>query len=88
MADTWGSYRYRHCQTNNHHKLMNPFNQNNSILEMLDGLSPSQREKVISMIRTMARTNDDAKEQENFKREAMKQINLALGKDRTLRPFF
>lgn len=67
---------------------MNPFDQNNSILELLNGLSPSQREKVISIIRNMARFNDETKEQENFKLEAMKQISLALGKDRTLKPFF
>ena len=67
---------------------MNPIDQNNSILELLNGLSPSQREKVISIIKNMSRSNEESREQENIKLEAMKQISLALGKDRTLKPFF
>ena len=67
---------------------MNAPNQGTSIQELLNGLSPAQRQKALDFIKSMARYNQEEKAQEIFKREALKEIGLALGKNRILKPFF
>ena len=67
---------------------MTSFHQKNQILESLDSLDHGQTEKVLEYIRTLAHTRRDESAHQRLKREALKEIRLALGNDRKLRPFF
>jgi len=67
---------------------MTSFHQKNQILESLDFLDPGQTEKVLEYIRTLVHTRKDESAHQRLKREALKEIRLALGNDRKLRPFF
>ncbi len=67
---------------------MTSFNQRHQILESLDYLDQGQTEKVLEYIRTLMHTHKDEVSHQSLKREALKEIRLALGKDRKLRPFF
>jgi hypothetical protein len=67
---------------------MTSFHQKNQILESLNSLDQSQTEKVLEYIRTLAHSRKDESAHQRLKREALKEIRLALGNDRKLRPFF
>ena len=67
---------------------MTSFHQKNQILESLDSLDQGQTEKVLEYIRTLVHTRKDESAHQRLKREALKEIRLALGNDRKLRPFF
>ncbi len=67
---------------------MTSFHQKNQILESLDSLDHGQTEKVLEYIRALAHTRKDESAHQRLKREALKEIRLALGNDRKLRPFF
>jgi len=67
---------------------MTSFHQKNQILESLDSLDHGQTEKVLEYIRTLAHARKDESAHQRLKREALKEIRLALGNDRKLRPFF
>ena len=67
---------------------MNSFHQKNQILESLDSLDQGQTEKVLEYIRSLVHCRSEESAQQRLKREAMKEIRLALGADRKLRPFF
>ena len=67
---------------------MTSFHQKNQILESLDSLDHGQTEKVLAYIRSLAHSRNDESAHQRLKREAMKEIRLALGNDRKLRPFF
>jgi len=64
------------------------FHQKHQILESLDSLDPGQTEKVLEYIHTLVHTRKDETNQQKVKREALKEIRLALGQDRLLRPNF
>jgi hypothetical protein len=67
---------------------MTSFHHKHQIMESLDSLDQSQTEKVLAYIRTLTHSRQEEMSHQNLKREALKEIRLALGKDRTLRPFF
>ena len=67
---------------------MTSFHQKNQILESLDSLDHGQTEKVLEYIRSLAHNRKDESAHQRLKREALKEIRLALGNDRKLRPFF
>ena len=67
---------------------MTSFHQKNQILESLDSLDHGQTEKVLEYIRTLVHSRKDESAHQRLKREALKEIRLALGNDRKLRPFF
>ena len=67
---------------------MTSFHQKNQILESLDSLDHGQTEKVLEYIRTLVHNRKDESAHQRLKREALKEIRLALGNDRKLRPFF
>ena len=67
---------------------MTSFHQRHQILESLDYLDQSQTEKVLAYIRTLMHTDKDEISHQRLKREALKEIRLALGQDRKLKPFF
>lgn len=67
---------------------MTSFYQRHQILASLDGLDAGQTEKVLEYIRSLQRVGKDESHDQKVKREAMKEIRLALGRDRTLRPYF
>jgi hypothetical protein len=67
---------------------MIPFHQKHQILESLDALDQGQTEKVLDYIRTLQHSRKDESHSQKVKREAMREIRLALGQDRTLRPYF
>jgi hypothetical protein len=67
---------------------MNSFYQKTQILESLDSLDQGQTEKVLAYIRSLSHSRSDDAAHQRLKREAMKEIRLALGNDRKLRPFF
>jgi hypothetical protein len=67
---------------------MNSFHKKDMILESLSSLNQAQAERALTFIRNLQRYSQDEKAKENLKREAMKEIRLALGKDRMLKPFF
>lgn len=67
---------------------MTSIHQKNQIMKSLDFLDQHQTEKVLAYIRSLAHSRQEEMSHQNLKREALKEIRLALGKDRTLRPFF
>lgn len=67
---------------------MTSFYQRHEILASLDGLDQRQTEKVLEYIRTLQPIGKDESHHQKVKREAMKEIRLALGHDRTLKPYF
>lgn len=67
---------------------MTSFHQRHQILESLDSLDQGQTEKVLEYIRALQHTRRDESHHQKAKREAMREIRLALGQDRTLRPYF
>ena len=67
---------------------MTSFHQKHQIMESLDFLDHHQTEKVLAYVRSLARSRQEEMSHQNLKREALKEIRLALGKDRTLKPFF
>ena len=67
---------------------MTSFHKKHQILESLDSLDQSQTEKVLAYIRTLIYTRQDESSHQRLKREALKEIRLALAQDRKLRPFF
>jgi hypothetical protein len=67
---------------------MTSFHQRHQILASLDALDQGQTEKVLEYIRGLQHTRKDDSHHQHMKREAMKEIRLALGRDRTLRPYF
>jgi hypothetical protein len=67
---------------------MTSFHQKNQILDSLNSLDHGQTEKVLEYIRTLVHTRKDESAHQTLKREALKEIRLALGNDRKLRPFF
>lgn len=67
---------------------MTSFHQRHQILASLDGLDQGQTEKVLEYIRGLERPGKDESHHQKLKREAMKEIRLALGQDRTLKPYF
>lgn len=67
---------------------MTSFHQKHQILESLDSLDHSQTEKVLAYIRTLMHKRQDENFHQSVKQEALKEIRLALGKDRLLKPFF
>lgn len=64
------------------------FHQKHQILESLDSLDQGQTEKVLEYIRTLMNSKKDESHHQRMKREALREIRLALGQDRTLRPYF
>lgn len=62
--------------------------QRHQILESLNSLDQGQTEKVLEYIRTLLHARKDESHHQKMKREALKEIRLALGQDRTLRPNF
>jgi hypothetical protein len=67
---------------------MTSFHKKHQILESLDSLDQGQTEKVLAYIRTLIYTRQDESAHQRLKREALKEIRLALAQDRKLRPFF
>lgn len=67
---------------------MTSFYQRHQILASLDGLDQRQTEKVLEYIRSIQGSGKDESQHQKVKREAMKEIRLALGQDRTLKPYF
>jgi len=67
---------------------MTSFYQRHQILASLDGLDQSQTEKVLEYIRSLQGTGKNESHHQKVKRQAMKEIRLALGHDRTLKPYF
>lgn len=64
---------------------MSSIHQKNKILESLDELDQAQAEKVLNYIKGMTQP---LRNEQQIKREAMKQIRQALGNSRTLNPSF
>ena len=64
---------------------MSDINQKHKILESLDSLDQAQTEKVLNYIKGMTQP---LRNEQQIKREAMKQIRQALGNSRTLNPSF
>ena len=62
--------------------------QKHQILESLNALDQGQTEKVLAFIRTLGHTGNDESTHQRLKREALKEIRMALTSDRKLRPFF
>ncbi len=67
---------------------MTSFHQRHQILDSLDALDQRQTEKVLEYIRSLQGSVRDESQHQKVKREAMKEIRLALGQDRTLKPYF
>jgi hypothetical protein len=67
---------------------MSYFHQKHQIMESLDSLDQGETNKVLEYIQSLKRYSKEETAHERLKREAMKEIHLALGKDRKLRPFF
>jgi hypothetical protein len=67
---------------------MTSFHQRHQILASLDSLDQSQTEKVLEYIRALQVTGKEESHHQKMKREAMKEIRLALVHDRTLTPYF
>ena len=67
---------------------MTSFHQKHQILESLNSLDPGQTEKVLEYIRALQHSRKDEPHHQKMKREAMREIRLALGQDRPLRPYF
>lgn len=67
---------------------MTSFYQRHQILASLDALDQPQTEKVLEYIRSLQGNGKDEFQHQKVKREAMKEIRLALGQDRTLKPYF
>jgi hypothetical protein len=62
--------------------------QKNRILESLKTLDQVQTEKVLAYIHGLTHTSREDASYQRLKREAMKEIHYALGKDRKLNPAF
>jgi hypothetical protein len=67
---------------------MTSFHQRHQILASLDSLDQSQTEKLLEYIRALQVKGKEEPHHQKMKREAMKEIRLALGQDRMLRPYF
>ena len=67
---------------------MTSINQKHQILDSLNSLDSTQAEKVLEYINGLLYTAPDEASQKRLKREAMKEIRRALGKERQLRPTF
>lgn len=67
---------------------MTPINQKHQIVESLDALDQVQAEKVLEYIKGLLYTSKDEASYQKFKREALKEIRQALGKNRKLKPSF
>jgi response regulator of citrate/malate metabolism len=65
--------------------IMSDINQKHKILESLDSLDQAQTEKVLNYIKGMTQP---LRNEQQIKREALKQIRQALGSSRTLNPSF
>jgi hypothetical protein len=63
---------------------MTTMNQKHQILESLDALDQAQTEKVMDYIKGLLYTARDDARYQKLKREGMKEIRKALGKDRKL----
>lgn len=64
---------------------MTSINQKHKIVESLDALDQAQAEKVLDYINGMIKP---LRNDQQIKREALKQIRQALGNSRTLNPSF
>ena len=62
--------------------------QKNRILESLQTLDQVQTEKVLAYIQGLTRASREDAGYQRLKREAMKEISHALGKDRKFNPAF
>ena len=62
---------------------MTTFNQKHQILASLDSLDQSQTEKVLEYIQRLLSTPKKDADYKRFKKEAIKEIRQALGKNRT-----
>jgi hypothetical protein len=67
---------------------MTSYYQRHQILASLDGLDQRQTEKVLEYIRVLQGAGRDESQHQKVKREGMKEIRMALGQDRTLKPYF
>jgi hypothetical protein len=67
---------------------MTSYYQRHQILASLDGLDQRQTEKVLEYIRSLQGAGREESQHQKVKREAMKEIRMALGQDRTLKPYF
>lgn len=67
---------------------MTSFHQKHQILESLDSLDPNETKKVLDYIQNLMHSKKEETAQQRLKREAMKEIRMALTNDRKLRPFF
>ncbi len=67
---------------------MSSFYHRHQILSSLDGLDQDQTEKVLEYIRSLQGNGKNELHHQKVKREAMKEIRLALGQDRPLKPYF
>ena len=63
---------------------MTTIHQVHQILESLDALDQAQTEKVMDYIKGLQYTSRDDAGYQRLKRQAMKEIRQALGKDRKL----
>jgi hypothetical protein len=67
---------------------MTYFHQKHQIMESLDSLDQGETKQVLEYIQKLMHSREEETAHQRLKREAMKEIHLALGKDRKLRPFF
>jgi hypothetical protein len=67
---------------------MTTIDQKHLILESLDSLDQTQTEKVLAYIQGLTYASREDAGYQRLKREAMKEIRLALGKDRKLNRAF
>jgi hypothetical protein len=67
---------------------MTIINQKHKILESLDGLDYYQQKKVLDFIKALVYPSHEDVRHETLKREALKQIRLALGNGRKLGQVF
>lgn len=64
--------------------IMTTTNQRSQILETLDGLDQQQTEKVLAFMKSFLEQDPHKIQYKRFKREAMKEIRLALRQDRIM----
>lgn len=67
---------------------MTTINQKYQIVESLDSLDQMQTEKVLEYIKGLMYASQDEASHQQLKRQALKEIRQALGKERKLRPSF
>ena len=66
---------------------MTSIHQKHEILESIESLDQTQAEQVLAYIKGLVGSRDEAGYQK-LKREAMKEIRQALGKNRKIQPAF